>query len=362
MNGEDNKETQKMAEQMHRMYKERETYSANDYPTDIPNDVCKYAFLKGAQFENSFMPRVHDFVPFMKCGDEELYLWTHTKNKNTVLVSRVSTAVKDKNIWKNVGIIIQLAYAYTGCFEHTMDIEYKWFYYFDPIRTLGEQEIYSCRGIDKLGLQYGTILKLTDFLVIARLIELLLRDDKAFTAMNTLNASMKAHYCCLLCELERYPYKKHPSHEPDLWERASVISGYETAIIQACRCVEALIGKPPKRDNRSRLLEHKKKWIDELGIDADGSFAKGEMTYIDFYYDLFARRNTAAHSFGTIPFELERRQAVNAQCFASLLLDGYVRENVLSEEKALEAVSVNRDIIDRVHETMSTSGTYDGEV
>ncbi|MGE7921490.1 hypothetical protein ACQKM9_21545 [Viridibacillus sp. NPDC093762] len=51
---------------------------------------------------------------------------------------------------------------------------------------------------------------------------------------------------------------------------------------------------------------------------------------MDLYNKLFELRNAAAHSYGAVPFELERKQAVVAQCFASLLLDGYVEKNVLS--------------------------------
>jgi hypothetical protein len=342
-------------------YKEKQAYLEKYYPTDIPNDVCNHAFVQGIKFENSFKPRVHDFIPFMKYGDEELFLWTHTKDKDTGLVSRVSKTVKEKNFWKNIGTVTQLAYSYTREFEHTMDIEYKWCYYFDQNKPLNEQEIYDCSELERLSLQNGTILKLTDFYLLARIIELLLRDDKLYTAMSTFYASMKTHYCCLICELERHPYRMHPSHEPKLWEQANVISEYETAIVQACRCVEAFLGKPPKKDNKNRLLQHKQKWIDELGINPDDHFKKGDSTYIDFYYDLFQLRNAAAHSFGTIPFDLKRKQAINAQCFASLLLDGYLMKNIISEEKAIVELSINRDIINKVDENMSTSKTYNSE-
>ncbi|MGJ3664289.1 hypothetical protein, partial [Shigella boydii] len=46
---------------------------------DIPNDVCNHAVLNGIQIDNNFNPKVHDFVPFMKLDDEELFIWTHKK-------------------------------------------------------------------------------------------------------------------------------------------------------------------------------------------------------------------------------------------------------------------------------------------
>ncbi|MCM2535162.1 hypothetical protein NDK43_25970 [Neobacillus pocheonensis] len=263
--------------------------------------------------------------------------------------------MKDKNFWKNIGAVIQLAYSYSREFEHTIELEYKWCYYFDQNKSIFDLEMFDFSDLERTSLLNGTILKLTDLYNLSPLMELLLRDDKAFTAMSTFYSSMQTHYCCLICELERYPYRKHPSHEPAIWEQANVISQYEIAIVQACRCVEALLGKPPKKENRSRFLEHKQKWIEQLGINPDEEFQKGETTYIDFYYNLFELRNAAAHSYGTIPFELERKQAVVAQCFASLLLDGYVMKNVIEKEKLFETLSINRNIIERVNETMSTS-------
>lgn len=354
-----NKNLRELTQQYFETLMKQQEVREKNFPIDIPNEVCNYAFIQGVKFENSFMPRVHDFLPFMKCGDEELYIWTHTKNKDTALVSKVSKSVKGKKFWKNIGNIIQLSYSYTRQFEHTMDIEYKWCYYFEPSESLEDHVIYDCSDIDKYSLLNGTILKLSEFYLLSRLIELLWRDDKAYTAMSTFYASMQTHYCCLICELGMYPYKKHPSHEPELWEQAGAIAKYETAIVQACRCVEALIGKPPNKENRSRLLQHKDKWINELGINPDDNFIKGKKTYLEFYYYLFELRNSAAHSYGTIPFDLERKQAIDSQCFASLLLDGYVMKNVVLEDEAIKTLHMNRDIINRVNETMTTSRTYE---
>lgn len=141
------------------LIKQQEVREKN-FPIDIPNEVCNYAIIQGIKFENSFMPRVHDFFQIMKCGDEELYIWTHTKNKDTALVSKVSKSVKGKKFLKNIGNIIQLSYSYTRQFEHTMDIEYKWCYYFEPSESLEEHVIYNCTNIDRYNLLNGTILKL----------------------------------------------------------------------------------------------------------------------------------------------------------------------------------------------------------
>lgn len=354
---EDDENIKKIGELFVEMIEERQKFMDEYYPTDIPNDVCNHALIKGIKFENSYQPNVHDFTPLMTFEDEELYVWTHTEDKYSALISKVSFRVKEENFWKNIGSIIQLSYSYLRDFEHTMEMDYKWGYYFDPSREFEEQEFYNCNEMDMHFILDGTITKLSEFKTQSRLIELLSRDDRAYTALSTLYASMQTHYCCLICELERFPFNKHPSHEPEIWEQASVIAEYETAIVQACRCVEAIIGKPPNKSNRGRLLQHKNKWQNDLGINADDLFKKAEMSYLDFYYKLFEMRNSAAHSYGTIPFDLERKQAVESQCFASLLLDGYILKNVLSEEEAIERIGLNIELLDKVDKSMSTQIT-----
>ncbi|MBT2283624.1 hypothetical protein J7E78_08765 [Paenibacillus polymyxa] len=355
MNKEMEKKLDNLTQLFLEQYRDQQEYLNKYYPTDIPNDLCNHAFIQGIKFENSFSPKVYDFVQIMKCDDEELFIWTHSKDTDTALVSMVSSNVKNKNFWKNIGVVIQLAYSYSRDFEHTMDLKYRWCYYFNPNKSLYEHELF--RDSDKFGLLNGTILKLTELCDLSPVMELLLRDDKAFTAMSIFYSSMKIHYCCLICELEKYPFRKHASHEPDIWEQANVISVYETAIVQACRCVEALIGKPPNKEKKGRFSEHKQMWVDQFGINPEDLYQKSGTTYIDFYYYLFELRNTAAHSYGTIPFGLERKQAVDAQCFASLLLDGYVMKHVIQEKEAIKKLSINQSIIEKVNETMNTSKT-----
>jgi len=148
MNNKDNLDNDldfdvKLQEILASYYKEKQEYLEKYYPTDIPNDVCKHALIQGIKFENSFKPRVHDFEPIMRCDEEELFIWTHTKDKETALVSLVSSNVKSQDFWKNIGVVIQLAYSYSRDFEHTMDLEYRWFYYFNPKKSIQEQQIFN---------------------------------------------------------------------------------------------------------------------------------------------------------------------------------------------------------------------------
>lgn len=276
----------------------QQEYLDRHFPRNIPNDVCNHAFIEGIKFENSFQPKIHDFVPFMKYGDEELFLWTHTKDKETALVSLVSNIIKDKNFWKNIGTVIQLSYSYSRDFEHDIDLEYRWFYYFDSNKSIAEHTIYQ--DSDRNSILNGTILKLTDLYDLSPIIELLLRDDKAFTAMSNFYSSMRTHYCCLICELEKYPVRKHLSHEPEIWEQANVISEYEIAIVQACRCVEALIGKPSNKDNRSRLLDHKKSGLINFLLIQTPLFKKQEphtSISIIIYLNLEMQRHIATEQY-----------------------------------------------------------------
>ncbi|MCM3112810.1 hypothetical protein [Lederbergia lenta] len=73
-------DTMKLSRILDEHYRKRQAFLDEFYPIDIPNDVCNYAFIQGIKFENSFKPKVNDYVPIMICGDEELFLWTHKKD------------------------------------------------------------------------------------------------------------------------------------------------------------------------------------------------------------------------------------------------------------------------------------------
>ena len=65
-------------------------------------------------------------------------------------------------------------------------------------------------------------------------------------------------------------------------------------------------------------------------------------------------RNPSAHSYGDIHFELERKHAIDAQCFAALVLRGYIDKNVKSLEEAMNTLKFNKKFLGRVEEKMST--------
>lgn len=244
-------------------------YYKKYYPTDIPNDKCKHAILTGIKFENSFGPSEKEYSKLLEVENETAFVWTHTKNKYSTLVIEVSEEVKNRNFWQNLGYTIQIAYDYYLSFESLTETEYRWCYYFDPNLDYSELELYNTSDIERYRMEDATIIKLTDLADLSRLIELFYRDERVFTAINHFYSSIRTHHCCLICEMSKSSVKKHPSHEPEIWEQASVIADFESAIVQACRCVEALLGKPPNRDKLSRLLAFKSKCKELLGIDLD---------------------------------------------------------------------------------------------
>lgn len=349
----------KVEEYIRYMDKERNEL-LKKYPPNPPNEVCNHAFLTGIGIENSFNPSVNDFIPFFETDYEKIYIWTYKKNQYSGLISKVIPSIKKQSFWKNIGYILQLAFAFHDSFEYfNIAQDYKWIYYFDPESTsIKESVFYNLSKFEQSSISNRIIVKATDISSIANIIELLIRDDKAFTALSLLNSSFNMNYCCLICELSENPYHDHLTDEPEIWEQADILPKIETATVQACRCVESILGEPPNRNKQSKLFNFKMKFKDLLGIDADDLFVKSGKTYLDFYYDLFFKlRNPSAHSYGDIHFDLERKKVVEAQCFAFEILYGYFEKNMDTLEDAIFKLKFNNNLLDRVDPYMSTSRT-----
>jgi hypothetical protein len=71
------------------------------YPPDLPNEKGHHAYIKGISIENSFAPSVGEFNLLFETPDEKIYVWTHTENKNSALVSEICLSVKRKAFWVN---------------------------------------------------------------------------------------------------------------------------------------------------------------------------------------------------------------------------------------------------------------------
>ena len=200
-----------------------------------------------------------------------------------------------------------------------------------------------------------TIIKMTDIVAYAKVIELLLRDDKAYTALSMVFSAFCTHPCCLICELSQTPWHDHIANEPLIWKQIELLPKLESAIVQSCRAVEAIIGEPPNQSKPGKVYAHKQHWITTIGVNPDDIFDKAEISYLEYYYKLFFElRNPSAHSYGNIHYDLLRKQAVEAQCFAAIIVQEYIRTNMLDEERAIDSLNFNRELLARVSENMST--------
>lgn len=336
------------------------------YPPDIPNVSGHHAFIKGISLENSFCPSVGEYNFLFETECEKIYVWTHTKDKNSVLISDIDISVKVKHFWKTVGSMINLALAYHRAFEGVdfdSKLVYEIMYYFSPTDPFDNIVFSDVSSFNSVFMFVGQQLKATDIANLAPVIELMNRDDRCFTAVSLLFSSFQIHYCCLICELGLSPYKEHESHEPELWEQADCITNMESAIVLACRCAESILGEPPNQGKQSRIITHKQKWIDLVGINPDESFERSGMSYWEFYLKLFDElRNPSAHSYGNIHFDLERKHTIDAQCFAALILREYINKNMMQFEEAMNILKFDRAFLSRVQLDMSTPLTKNGKV
>ncbi|MEH7383058.1 hypothetical protein V7138_21525 [Bacillus sp. JJ1533] len=249
------------------------------------------------------------------------------------MVSDVSPAVKSLNYWKNIGEVIRIASAFANLYEHIYEMNYNWMYYFDPCISLNDT---NCFDNDHIGFGTfnGAVHNISYFRHISPIMELLLRDDKFYTAASIFLNSFESHWFCLHCEISKEPYKKHESHEPYKWEEASLIAKMESALVQSCRAVEALLGKPGRREDKAKVIRAKQRWKEEVNVNPDESYYNTNMSYYDYYYELFELRNSSSHSFGVLPFNVSRENTINAQRFSFLILHGYFEKNVLEVEEA----------------------------
>jgi len=343
--------------------KERES----TYPPDPPNEVCHHAFIRGLSIENSFAPNVGDYIPLFGSDFETVYIWTHEQDKNSALVVDVNPCVRNLPLWRTLFSTVRLALVYSEAFESGFAennyFEYKWVYYFDPKQTdLDDVEFYSISSLDRKFIKDGRIIKATLLANLSPMIELFLRDERAYTAVSLLDAAFNIHYFCLICSLSDHPFHDHISKEFELWEHLEVIPKMEVAIVYACRCVESILGEPPNRNKDSAVLRHKDKWIALTGINPDDIFTKANISFLDYYYSLFFDlRNPSAHSYGYIHIDLERAKAVQAQTFAAIILRGYIELHEQSFDISKSILHFNQELLDRVSENMTTRLTREGQ-
>lgn len=330
--------------------------SIKKYPPDPPNSVCNYALISGILIENNFRGKLHEFIPFFKSEFEQIYIWKHTKNKDSSIISKVDDdKIKSLRFWKNIAHVIDLADTFSRAFESSeKNFDYNWIYYFDRKNSLDESKIYSLSDFDKRTIKSGIQISLKSIEKISITMELLLRDDVFYTALTQLKSAFELHPFCFLCE-SGYSQMHEHEEEPKRWEHSYYIPKMETAILQACRSVESILGEPPNKKNKGKVIKFKNKWKEILGKDPDDIFEQTGSSYIEFYYKLFfVLRNPSAHSFGKINYALERKRAIESQCFATEIVSEYHKCNVKSYEEVLSIMCFNTDLLKRVNEHVTT--------
>ena len=362
MKSMDDKELYSLIEQFVDAEIERQKGQERKYPSDVPNEVARYGFIRGYLIENSFEPTVGDYTHLCKIGLEDLCVWTYKKDSYSVLVSETELSVKAQPYWKTAAHLIWLSRMFYNAFESASydDLpDYKWMYYFVPGETkIDEVVFYGLSELEAKFLATGTVIKMTDVATYAQVIDLLLRDDKAYTALSMIFSAFCTHPCCLTCELSQTPWHDHLAYEPSLWKQVEMLPKLECAIVQSCRAVEAIIGEPPNQNKQGKVYAHKSHWLKTIGVNPDDIFGKVQMSYLDYYYKLFFDlRNPSAHSYGNVHYDLLRKQAVEAQRFAAIIVREYIRTNILDEEQAIDSLNFNRDLLARVSENMSTKIT-----
>jgi len=69
------------------------------------------------------------------------------------------------------------------------------------------------------------------------------------------------------------------------------------------------------------------------------------------------KTNPSAHSYGNIHYDLARKRAVESQCFAAIIVQKYIDKHTVDNETAIDSLKFNRELLDKVSETMSTCMT-----
>lgn len=324
--------------------------------SDIPNELCNHAYIQGLLIYNNFASISGEINALFETKDEKLFVWTHDENVESGVIIKVNLSVKEVPFWKNISSIIWMALQHADKFEFisTAWFEYKWIYNFSPKVKMSDQTFFNVGLLESLSISSGKIVKATDIGNLASKIELMVRDDVAYTALMSLCSSLIQHPICLTCELSHYPHHNHLFKKPEIWEHAMIIPNIEMAIVQACKCAEGILGQPPNSKNKQSVYKHKADWKEKLGLDPDSNFEKANMSYWEFYNRLFFDlRNPSAHSSGTMRYEIEREKTVQAQCFAAIIVDHYFEMNELNLERAQKKLKFNVNFLDRAGEDIS---------
>lgn len=325
------------------------------HPPDPPNEQASFAFIEGFQLDNSVGFRTGDLVRLMELEYETLFIWTQQTDVASVLVSQVAEKAQTADPWITVADCISLAGVYHSAFEHDHASFYHWMYDFDPTRSLRAQDFGEA---DPWPIS-ARHLRLSDIANMAPAIQLLLTDQSFQVAAQNIRESFRLHWFCLSCALREPEHRDHDAPEPQRWEYVQLLPKTESAIVLATRAVEALVGKPPNREKRNQISKLSARWQRILGVDPQDEYLNTGKSYLELLYDLFEVRGRAAHSLGTVPFEVRRSVAIEAQTYAAILLRTYFLHNSVSDTDASESLGLNIKLVSCEPQGWSTTMTAD---
>ncbi|WP_433968332.1 hypothetical protein [Tunturiibacter gelidiferens] len=282
-----------------------------------------------------------DRVDFFCFGPEKASLWTQQEDDYTVLLVEVDRTNILSNLWRTLASSMSISIGLASMQEQSREIDYAWIYRFDQQKPVESQD--RLDGDDPLILNERSIYRIEHWFDHARILELLLRDEKFFVAAQQLCDSFRNHWFCLECALRPPAHRRHQHPEPDVWSMVSRIPNMETAIVQATRAVEGLLGKPGQ--NRTRTRD---RWLREIRLPPEDTFDLAEKSYFDFYYDLFPVRNDSAHSFGSLSATLTRFDAITAQTFAHLVVKSRFDRDACADSEAQSRLSFNDALLSNI--------------
>jgi len=336
--------------------------SARKAPPNPPNFACQHAHLTGFSFDNTtrFLDNsssiVSNFIqgqliPLLRYQYEDVFLWDCpigdevAPRRRTVMVSQVSTDVGKSAVWitflSSLKIAATIEQDYQEVFEEG---GYEWMYYFTPTLSQIDQSFGSLprdRCSPTKILQYGDLL---DYLPT---VELLLRDQLYYVASQQLISSIKTNSFCVTCA--KYPQHRstHHNSEPPIWERAEFIPQLDSAMVQAARSIEALIGEPNAMKTAADKHKMKEKWTKVFDLDPEAEHQTSGMTNIEHYKHVYDNyRNPTAHARREISYKLKRGDCVNMQFFAYILLQDYLKKHALPLKEAITQLEFNEEVLE----------------
>ena len=305
---------------------------------DPPDELFNKALLSGIIFSNTIDLKDGNYFPFFEINKEKAFLWKPKKVNYNVLIIEICPHVKDEKFWRTLATILEFAISYDSLFEIMTECNYNWLKNFHP--KIRQQDLQFLEFND-YSAKFSGLGKETKFVKnLSPFIELLHRDELFYSMWMNLYSSFNSHHFCLHCAYELNGYQMHPNHELPIWQRAQAIPAMEIAIVQSTRAVEAILGKPGRKEQR--VLN---RWQSAITIDPNDVFYIANMNYLDYYKLLFDIRGDAAHSLGALSFDVRRNMTIEAQCFAFEIMSNYYQKNRLCTAKAVTILNLNYQLI-----------------